>query len=81
LFYWDAVGVSAVEAHESDTVGVRVCQRGRPEIPLSAVATIFQEVVFDYDAMARLIMQLFDFQEKSYYLTLVHILAQPEHLF
>jgi hypothetical protein len=30
----------------------------------------FQEVVFDYDAVARLIMQLFDFQAKSYYLTL-----------
>ena len=30
----------------------------------------FQEVVFDYDAIARLIMQLFDLSEKSYYLTL-----------
>lgn len=30
----------------------------------------FQEVIFDYDAIARLIMQLFDFYEKSYYLTL-----------
>ena len=30
----------------------------------------FQEAVFDYDAIARLIMQLFDFYEKSYYLTL-----------
>jgi len=30
----------------------------------------FQEAVFDYDAIARLIMQLFDFYDKSYYLTL-----------
>ncbi|MDI1231729.1 MAG: hypothetical protein PSU93_11315, partial [Methylobacter sp.] len=30
----------------------------------------FQEVVFDYDAIARLIMQLFDFYDKAYYLTL-----------
>lgn len=30
----------------------------------------FQGVVFDYDAIARLIMPLFDFYEKSYYLTL-----------
>jgi len=30
----------------------------------------FQEAVFDYDAIAHLIMQLFDFYEKSYYLTL-----------
>ena len=30
----------------------------------------FQEVVFDYDAIARLIMQLFDFYDHSYYLTL-----------
>lgn len=30
----------------------------------------FQEVVFDYDAIARLIMQLFDFYDQSYYLTL-----------
>jgi hypothetical protein len=32
----------------------------------------FQEVVFDYNAVARLIMQLFDFQEKSYYYTGSH---------
>lgn len=30
----------------------------------------FRDVVFDYDAIARLIMQLFDFYGKSYYLTL-----------
>jgi hypothetical protein len=30
----------------------------------------FQEVVFDYDAVARLILYLFDFHEKLYYLTL-----------
>ena len=30
----------------------------------------FQYVVFDYDAIARLVMQLFDFYGKSYYLTL-----------
>ena len=30
----------------------------------------FQAVVFDYDAVAHLIMQLFDFKDKSYYLTL-----------
>jgi len=30
----------------------------------------FQEAVFDYDAIAHLIMQLFDFYEKSHYLTL-----------
>lgn len=30
----------------------------------------FREVVFDYDALAKLIMQLFDFYDKSYYLTL-----------
>lgn len=30
----------------------------------------FREVVFDYDALARLIMQLFDFYGQSYYLTL-----------
>jgi hypothetical protein len=29
----------------------------------------FLEVVFDYDALACLIMQLFDFQEKSYTLS------------
>ena len=30
----------------------------------------FQAVVFDYDAVARLIMQLFDFYKNPYYLTL-----------
>lgn len=31
---------------------------------------LFQEVVFDYYAMAHLIMRLFDFRKKSFYLTL-----------
>jgi len=30
----------------------------------------FQQVVFDYDVIARLIMQMFDFDETSYYITI-----------
>lgn len=41
-----------------------------PKSRYRRIQRFFQEVVFDYDAVACLIMQLFDFQEKSYYLTL-----------
>jgi len=44
--------------------------QAKPKSRYRRLQPFFQEAVFDYDAIARLIMQLFDFYEKSYYLTL-----------
>jgi len=44
--------------------------QAKPKSRYRRLQRFFQEAVFDYDAIARLIMQLFDFYEKLYYLTL-----------
>jgi len=44
--------------------------QAKPKSRYRRLQRFFQEAVFDYDAIARLIMQMFEFYEKSYYLTL-----------
>jgi hypothetical protein len=70
LFCRNVAGVAAIETYQSHPVGSSVWQSGGSKSNYRRLQRFFAEVVFDYDAIAHLMMGLFDFQERPYYLTL-----------